>query len=641
MPSPLLDRVTNCGTLPSLPAVAMKVLELTRDPKVSIASIANTVQMDPALSTKVLRTVNSSYYALTVPCPNISRAMSLLGLNTVKALVLGFSLVDCTKRLGREGSLDLTAFWRRAVYGAAAARVLAVHTRSCDPEEAFVGSLLQDIGILACFAALKDEYLAAIHGADEDHDALSALEHKNLGFDHAQVGRLLAEKWRLPPQLIECVAMHHADTAASLSHERLVRTVQLARLVAGTLTVAQPREKYKAFLINARLWFDLPFNDANSLIEQAAKSARELAKSLDLRVGAATDVTEILSEAHERLAESQEAMQQESMELKSRNEELARQTHRDGLTGAFNRAHFDQECKAVAAACSAARKPYAVIFLDADKFKSVNDTHGHQAGDAVLIELSARLRSVADRVGTFCRYGGEEFVLVVTGFDLEKGKKLAELLRRVVSGTPFDLSAHGIPGLSLPITISVGVASCEPDTPTSGWTPEQTTHAADQAVYAAKQAGRNCVRWVEHNGQTHAQSAPLTRTVLLVEDDVFAARLAVKSLSADSSLTVVTAHNLAEARVALSVGKALPDVVLIDLNLPDGRGTELLPLIRSHGATHRIVSVIMSADPSDANRGSSLAAGAEMFLDKVDFLANTGAAMAQVAKALAGPAKAA
>lgn len=636
MPSPLLDRVTNCGTLPSLPAVAMKVLELTRDPKVSIASIANTVQMDPALSTKVLRTVNSSYYALTVPCPNISRAMSLLGLNTVKALVLGFSLVDCTKRLGREGSLDLTAFWRRAVYGAAAARVLAAHTRACDPEEAFVGSLLQDIGILACFAALKDEYLAAIEGADEDHDTLSPLEHSRLGFDHAQVGQLLAEKWRLPPQLIECVARHHADKAVPASHDRLVRTVQLSRLAAGTLTVANPREKHKAFLINARQWFELPFNDANTLLEQASKSARELAKSLDLRVGAATDVTAILSEAHERLAESQEAMQQESLELKSRNEELARQTRKDGLTGAFNRAHFDHECKSVAAACSGAAKPYAVIFLDADKFKSVNDTHGHQAGDAVLIELATRLRSVGDRVGTFCRYGGEEFVLLVTGIDLEKGKKLAELLRHVVCGAPFDLSAHGVPGLTLPITISVGVASCEPGSPSAGWTPEQTTHAADQAVYAAKQAGRNCVRWAEHNAQSQEKIAPSTRTVLLVEDDVFAARLAVKSLSADPSLAVVTARSLAEARVALSVGKALPDLALIDLNLPDGRGTELMPLIHSLRATHHIVSVIMSGDPSDTNRASSLAAGAEMFLDKVEFLANTGAAMAQIKKVCAG-----
>lgn len=639
MPSPLLERVTNCGTLPSLPAVAMKVLELTRDPKVSIAAIANTVQMDPALSTKVLRTVNSSYYALTVPCPNISRAMSLLGLNTVKALVLGFSLVDCTKRIGREGPLDLTAFWRRAVYGAASARVLAVHTRACDPEEAFVGALLQDIGILACFAALKDEYLSAISGAEEDHDALGALEHGRLGFDHAQVGRLLAEKWRLPPQLVECVALHHADKSSPVSHERLVRTVQLSRLVAGTLTLAQPREKHKAFLFNARQWFELPFADANALIESAARGARELAKSLDLRVGAPTDVTAILSEAHERLAESQEAMQQESLELKTRNEELARQSRKDGLTGAFNRAHFDQECKAVAATCTGSGKPYTVIFLDADKFKSVNDTHGHQAGDAVLIELSSRLRSIADRVGTFCRYGGEEFVLVSPGVDLERGKKLAELLRRVVCGTPFDLSAHGIAGLTLPITISVGVASCEPGTPTAGWSPEQTTHAADQAVYAAKQAGRNCVRWGAHEAQAPAEGA--TRTVLLVEDDVFAARLAMKSLASDPALKVVSARNLAEARVALSVGKALPDVALIDLNLPDGRGTELLPLLRSLQPARRIVSVIMSGDPSEANRVSSLAAGAEMFLDKVEFLANTSAAMAQVKKAFPPAGKAA
>ena len=107
----------NYPVLPSLPGVASQVLELTRSPKVSMQDIAQTVVMDPALATKVLRTVNSSYYALAQPCPSLPRAMSMLGMSTVKSIVLGFSLVEMTKGVaGGAQAFDLQAYWRRAMY---------------------------------------------------------------------------------------------------------------------------------------------------------------------------------------------------------------------------------------------------------------------------------------------------------------------------------------------------------------------------------------------------------------------------------------------------------------------------------------------------------------------------------------------
>jgi len=107
----------------------VRVLELTRDPNVSITALAQAVAADPALAVKVLKTVNSSYYGLSAPCPSIPRALNLLGLNTVKAIVLSFSLVDCTKTAGLDERFDIGAFWRRAVHCAAAARALAARSR--------------------------------------------------------------------------------------------------------------------------------------------------------------------------------------------------------------------------------------------------------------------------------------------------------------------------------------------------------------------------------------------------------------------------------------------------------------------------------------------------------------------------------
>src|SRR5262245_20840691 len=206
MSTALLDRVLSCPALPTLPGVAVRVLELTRDPNVSITALAQAVQADPALAVKVLKTVNSSYYGLSAPCPSIPRALNLLGLNTVKAIVLGFSLVDSTRAVGLDERFDIAAFWRRAVHCAAPARALAAKTRCCDAEEAFIAALVMDIGVLACFAAIKDEYLAVLKKAPTtDHDKLCEVERAKLGFDHGQAGKLLAERWKLPQRVRDCI----------------------------------------------------------------------------------------------------------------------------------------------------------------------------------------------------------------------------------------------------------------------------------------------------------------------------------------------------------------------------------------------------------------------------------------------------
>jgi len=357
------------------------VLELTRDPQVSIAKIAQAVQNDPALCAKVLKTVNSSYYGLSSPCPGITRAMGMLGLATVKALILGFSLVDSTKKVGLDASFDLTAHWRRAVYGAAAARAIAIHVRSCDPEEAFVGSLVQDIGTLACFAALRAEYQAILKAAPADHDEIIGLEKEALGFDHASVGALLAERWHLPPQLIECIRCHHSESQAHPTHVPLVRTVVLANLCAGALTLQDPKRKLGGFIVNARDWFGMDSPTARNLIEQAARGAAELSKLLGLKTGAQPDVAAILVEAHERMVVAQEDVQKESVELRRSNDDLAKKNVTDTLTGAFNRAYFDRALATAFEHCKASggSEPLSVIFIDAEQVQ-VRQRHTRPPG---------------------------------------------------------------------------------------------------------------------------------------------------------------------------------------------------------------------------------------------------------------------
>ena len=200
MNSALLDKVLSCPTLPSLPSVAMKLLEVTRDPDLELSQIADVVQHDQALCSKILRTVNSSYYGLAKPCPTIPRALGYLGLNTVKSLVLGFSLVESTS--GTNTEFDLLHYWRRCLLAAAAARRIARITKNVDPEEAFLAALMEDIGMLAIYEAVGPRYLETVRQTGGAHEYLSTLETEGLGFTHAEAGARLAERWRLPGHLV-------------------------------------------------------------------------------------------------------------------------------------------------------------------------------------------------------------------------------------------------------------------------------------------------------------------------------------------------------------------------------------------------------------------------------------------------------
>ena len=233
MSAPALQDVVTCPNLPSLPTVALELLEVTRDDDVPLDQIARVVQNDPALTAKILRTVNSSYYGLARPCSTISRALVYLGLSTVKSLVLSFGLVELTGRTRR--GLDLVEYWRRSLVSAAAARRIAARSGHGDAEEAFIAALMQDIGMLAIHVAAGDQYHGLLAHAGADHTRLPGIEQQVLGFDHAQVGGRLGHRWRLPGSMVEAIERHHhAPTGSDSWLVRAVAPVSYTHLTLPT-----------------------------------------------------------------------------------------------------------------------------------------------------------------------------------------------------------------------------------------------------------------------------------------------------------------------------------------------------------------------------------------------------------------------
>ena len=148
MGAEILERIRAIEELPSLPAVAVEVLRLTQSENASVAQIAQVIQRDPALTCKLLKTANSSLFGMPRTISSVQQAMMVLGLRTVKVLVLGFSLVEAMNG-EKSGQFDYVAYWRRSLTTAIAARLLAEKHNRDLADEAFVSGLLCDIGIMA------------------------------------------------------------------------------------------------------------------------------------------------------------------------------------------------------------------------------------------------------------------------------------------------------------------------------------------------------------------------------------------------------------------------------------------------------------------------------------------------------------
>src|SRR5438105_1490677 len=202
----LIQRIRQCPTLPSLPSIAVQVLDLAQRANVDIAEIARIISKDPALSGKILRTVNSSFYGRSQHVSTISHALVILGLQSVKTLVLGFSLVTNLTKNKSKGFKHLT-YWKRSICAATAARALAAKINLVQQEEAFLAALLMDIGMLVLDQVIGEPY-GEIHAKIKSHNDLSAAEKDALDATHGEVGGILAEQWKLPP-LLTIPVLHH------------------------------------------------------------------------------------------------------------------------------------------------------------------------------------------------------------------------------------------------------------------------------------------------------------------------------------------------------------------------------------------------------------------------------------------------
>lgn len=327
-------KLDSCQELPSLPAVAIKIIEIANDPDVDIATICQYISLDPVLATKLLRTANSPIYKSRRSATNIRQAVSILGTHTVIVISLSFSLANSLMKTvppNQNPTFDSNFFWRRSIATALASHSLGEKLGLKFLDDLFLASLVQEIGILAFWVIMPDEYGKVFLSAS-DHDSLLKAEREAFGTGHDELGYALLHKWHIPDYIaLSCINSHGSPEPKNLG-PTLQACLAVSRYLADYFLF--PKETQKMITLNqaAQDWLGL---DAHGLVD--------VIRIMEEALSAVEDLFEITihhpAEANQILAEAKELLLLHSL---SSMKDLENKSMRDGLTNAYNRAYFDE-----------------------------------------------------------------------------------------------------------------------------------------------------------------------------------------------------------------------------------------------------------------------------------------------------------
>lgn len=203
------DIVSKTQDLPTMPAAALAVMRETEDPESTATTVARHLAQDQALTARVLRLANSAFYGLPRQVTNAQDAVVVLGMRAVKNLSLIASTYPWLSKPLVGYAMEPMELWRHSFAVGVGAQYIADKTRTCDPDEAFTGGLLHDLGKLALSVWLEDKVGPMLEVSRRGQMPFEDVERKVLGFDHAEVGAFMGESWNLPPQIVKAMKFHH------------------------------------------------------------------------------------------------------------------------------------------------------------------------------------------------------------------------------------------------------------------------------------------------------------------------------------------------------------------------------------------------------------------------------------------------
>ena len=206
--------IARIDDLPTLPRTVLKITELVNNPKSSAKDLARIITDDQVLTARLLKLVNSSFYGFPQRISTVTNAIVLLGFDAIRSLLLTTSVFDLFAGRNNKRKQDQEKFWDHSLGCAVGAKVIGNYLRHDKIEELFVSGLLHDIGKIVEMQFLPDEFAKVVATINKKDILMITAEEKVLGYNHAEIGQLLADKWNLPVKLEQVIAHHHQPASA-------------------------------------------------------------------------------------------------------------------------------------------------------------------------------------------------------------------------------------------------------------------------------------------------------------------------------------------------------------------------------------------------------------------------------------------
>ncbi|MFW8600726.1 HDOD domain-containing protein [Desulfobacterota bacterium M19] len=284
----------NVERIPTLPAVAVEAIRLLEGDPSNFESVADLLRNDQVLSGRILRYANAAFVGARQKITSIPRAISLLGFNTVRGLILSVSVFDCFSDAAQERLEGLVNFWLHAIGVAAASELLAEKLGFANVDEAYLAGLVHDIGKLICYQQMPNEFsevcleLEKQGGYSTDAPLALDVERRKMGLDHTDAGRIAAEQWMFPASLVKALASHHQPVPEAVRPEKenLYQLVRFADVICVCHNIgssyflstgAYDHQHYHFALENFMLLNGIEGGEIDDLVAEVVKRIEKMA----------------------------------------------------------------------------------------------------------------------------------------------------------------------------------------------------------------------------------------------------------------------------------------------------------------------------------------------------------------------------
>ena len=477
----IIEEFASAECLPTLPEVASKLIELAQQPEPDFGEVARVISADPVMSGKVMTTVNSALFCFRPAVESIEDAVTKLGLTMIRTLLLSFHLAEHDSD-EPEMKPIMQEHWRSSLTQAVFAELIAQRV-DLDPSTCFLAAMLQDVGILAMLSQEPRNYIDKVLDR-ASFPTVTAAEGSVFGVSHVDVSAMIIRRWGLADRFAQAATSHH-DEIVKPDDDRLSAVTRVASLGAAVVMSSTNKDLLDESVakwtecLNSE--FGISPEQADEMISEVNALVDEYAGLFCFDIGESLKVKHVVAKAKAMLQEIALANQMELVSNKRISKKNQEDLFRDELTGLKNRRFMNEHLSKLMETAVDKGTPIALLFMDVDRFKSINDNLGHNIGDQAIVHVANWIQESIRKNDHAIRLGGDEFVAILQATTMQKLRTVGQRLAIEIPPLPIDEE-------SLEIQLSVGGIFYRPvegDEPDANWLIDQ----ADRSMYAAKRSG--------------------------------------------------------------------------------------------------------------------------------------------------------